>query len=77
MDENKPTILYEFNKNANDIIRFTLNEYRGNLYVDIRGWYPDEGGTMRPGKGVRFHVEHWEEFITGVEKTGKSIDEGV
>ena len=46
MDE----IIAQFEKNATEVIRLSLTEYRGHKLVDIRVYYSDDEGQFRPTK---------------------------
>ena len=51
MDEG--IIVGEFEKNASEMVRVRLTEFKGHELIDIRGWYEDrETGEMKPGKGI-------------------------
>jgi len=76
-NETKNKDHYQFKKNSADYIRFSLMEYNGSLYVDVRTWrQPDEEGEeLRPlVKGVRFNAELWDEFKEGIEAIGASLE---
>ena len=45
-------IIAEFPKNAQEIVRVALDEYKGVPVLDIRAWYAE--GT-KPGKGITMH----------------------
>lgn len=46
------------------------NEKTGNCNIDVRGYYTNDDGELRPTqKGVRFNAELLEEFIEAI-KTG-------
>lgn len=42
-------------KNAREEIRFTAEEFQGHDIINIRVWYRNDAGVMRPGKqGLAF-----------------------
>lgn len=48
----EPTVFLDLPR-SRDMLRVTTSEYKGTTYVDIRVWYFDRGGELRPGtKGV-------------------------
>ena len=54
MDE----LIAQFEKNATEVVRVSLTEYRGRKLVDMRVYYSDDAGEYRPTKkGVSLSVE--------------------
>jgi predicted phosphoadenosine phosphosulfate sulfurtransferase len=59
MDE----LIAQFEKNATEVIRLSLTEYRGRKLVDVRVYYSDDEGQYRPTKkGVSLSVERYADF---------------
>jgi hypothetical protein len=59
MDE----VIAQFEKNATEVIRVSLTEYRGRKLVDVRVYYSDDEGQYRPTKkGVSLAVERYTDF---------------
>jgi len=59
MDE----VIAQFEKNATEVIRMSLTEYRGHKLVDIRVYYSDDEGQYRPTKkGVSLGVGLYTDF---------------
>jgi hypothetical protein len=59
MDE----VIAQFEKNATEVIRVSLTEYRGRKLVDMRVYYSDDEGQYRPTKkGVSLAVERYTDF---------------
>ncbi|RDW12087.1 transcriptional coactivator p15/PC4 family protein [Paracoccus thiocyanatus] len=45
-------------KNTREEIRFTAETFKGHDIVNIRVWYRDDAGEMRPGKqGLAFRLD--------------------
>jgi hypothetical protein len=69
MDE----IIAQFEKNATEVVRVSLTEYRGHKLVDVRVYYSDDEGQYRPTKkGVSLAVGLYAEFkqaMAALEKT--------
>lgn len=42
---------------AGQKLKVRLVTWRGREQVDIRRWYPDDDGELRPGKGIRIAGE--------------------
>jgi len=54
---NAPTIFLE-QPRGRDVLRVSASEFKGRIYVDIRTWYFDRDGELRPGsKGVSLRTE--------------------
>ena len=68
MDE----LIEQFEKNATEVVRVSLTEYRGRKLVDIRVYYSDNEGQYRPTKkGVSLSVDVYPDFkraILALEK---------
>ena len=59
MDE----LIEQFEKNATEVVRVSLTEYRGRKLVDIRVYYSDSEGQYRPTKkGVALSVDVYPDF---------------
>jgi len=59
MDE----LIAQFEKNATEVVRVSLTEYRGRKLVDVRVYYADDEGQYRPTrKGVSLNVEVYPEL---------------
>jgi len=42
---------------------FSLSNYRGKQYVDVRTWYQDQAGEWKPTKkGIHFNIDKFEDF---------------
>jgi Transcriptional Coactivator p15 (PC4) len=59
MDE----LIAQFEKNATEVVRVSLTEYRGRKLVDVRVHYTDDEGQYRPTKkGVSLSLEIYPDF---------------
>jgi hypothetical protein len=59
MDE----VITQFEKNATEVIRVSITEYRGRKLIDMRVYYSDDEGQYRPTKkGVSLAVERYTDF---------------
>jgi len=59
MDE----LIAQFEKNATEVVRVSLTEYRGRKLVDVRVYYSDDEGQYHPTKkGVSLSVEVYPDF---------------
>lgn len=56
-------IVAEMEKGWNEKVVFSLSEFKGKKYADIRVYYEDDEGEWKPTrKGVALALERWEEF---------------
>ncbi|MBN2054860.1 transcriptional coactivator p15/PC4 family protein [bacterium] len=56
-------------KKRDDVeIRASVSKFRDEYYVDIREYIETPNYTGPTKKGLRFHVENWEDFRSLVEK---------
>ena len=59
MDE----LIEQFEKNATEVVRVSLTEYRGRKLVDVRVYYSDSEGQYRPTKkGVSLSLDVYPDF---------------
>ena len=61
-------ILYEFTRNQDEKVYFTLRKYKDRKYIDLRIFYhPEDADGMRPTKkGVTLAVELLPELKKGI-----------
>ena len=59
MDE----LIAQFEKNATEVVRVSLREFRGRKLVDVRVYYTDDEGEYRPTrKGISLSVDGYLDF---------------
>lgn len=64
-DEQK--VLASFPRNAQETLQVSLATFKGRTYVDIRLYYTDADGQLKPTKkGVTVPPELWDQFRQGV-----------
>ena len=60
-------------KNSRESIVVSETEYKGSKYVDVRIFYKDTNGSLKPTrKGVRFRCEQLDKLISALEKIRSS-----
>lgn len=60
----KQSAFKDIQRNENDVIRIQSKEYQSKEYIDIRVWYKDEFGEMKPTKkGIYFQKELLDDII--------------
>ncbi|GAB4249643.1 MAG: hypothetical protein Kow00109_25690 [Acidobacteriota bacterium] len=69
-------IVGEMEKGWNEKILFSVTEFRGKNYADIRIYYEDDEGEWKPTrKGVTVSLDAFPEFFKKVEELGKYLRE--
>lgn len=71
-------VISEFKKNANEVVRISLTEFKGHKLLDIRVFYDvseNQDPDRRPSKkGISLSVDLFEDLKEGIEKAGKAIE---
>ena len=58
-----PVVVAEWPRNSREVIRVSLSEYEGRRIVDVRVWYADRTGDMKPGRaGLTLGIAHLEKL---------------
>ena len=58
-------IVAEAPLNRNNVLRAQLSTHKGHRVGDIRKWYRDESGELKPGKGgLCLAVDRWEDVLS-------------
>jgi hypothetical protein len=58
----------EIEKNNETTIVFSLTDFKGNRYVDVREYLKSDTYTGFTKKGLRFRAEMLDAFISSIEK---------
>jgi len=67
-------IIADIDKNSREIIRIDISEFKGKELINIRIWYHDMDGTVKPTqKGVALDINQYQELKKAVEKIGEYI----
>lgn len=70
---NMDELIAQFEKNATEVVRVSLTEYRKRKLVDVRVYYSDDEGQYRPTKkGVSLSLDVYPDFkraLAALEKT--------
>ena len=70
MDE----LVAQFEKNATEVVRVSLTEFRGHKLIDLRVYYTDDKGEYRPTrKGISLAVDGYTEFRAAVARLDKML----
>ena len=72
-NENERTLIFEFEKNSSEVVRTSISEFKGKLYVDFRAWEKpdlnsDRSGEARPTKkGLTISTELLPDLLKAVQ----------
>lgn len=70
MDE----VIAQFEKNATEVVRVSLTEFRGHKLIDFRVYYSDDEGQYKPTKkGVSLSVGLYTDFKKAVLALEKAL----
>jgi len=54
--------------------KVSLNEFKGRVLVDIREYYSDAAGDLKPGKkGISLSTEQWQAFKAAIPKIDAAL----
>ena len=75
-----PKLIAEFQKNAAEVVRVYLTEFKGTYYFDVRIWLqekPGEPGNLKATKkGICLNVEFLDDLRKALEVLGRAVEEG-
>ena len=70
MDE----LIAQFEKNATEVVRVSITEFRGRKLIDLRVYYTDDEGEYRPTrKGIAIAVDGYPEFRNAIARLDKVL----
>jgi hypothetical protein len=62
-----PILVTEWSRNQREVIRVSLDTYRGREVVDARVWWRDEQGKWKPGRsGLTLSLKHLPALANGL-----------
>lgn len=75
MATSESEVIGRFKKNDTSEIVGSVTKFRDEVYIDLREYIESERYSGPTKKGVRFHVECWEDFRQLVEEINKHIQD--
>ena len=67
-------LVAQWKKNQYEVVRVQLDTYRGRRVIDIRAWYRNDEGKLRPApRGITLDIKHFPELAKAVKKIGKRL----
>jgi hypothetical protein len=78
MDEQTGTgesvLISKFEKNKKEEVRVSLDTFHGRKLINIRVYYKDDDGTMKPGKqGLALTVDRYKDFAGAILEVGQQL----
>jgi Transcriptional Coactivator p15 (PC4) len=62
-----PIIIAEWNRNDREVVRISLDQFNGRDTIDIRSWWRDSDGDLKPGRGgLTLAVKHLPALAEGL-----------
>jgi len=73
--ENTNKAICEFQKNANEVVRASVNVYKGKEYLDLRVFYRgDDDKYYATKKGITVNADLIRDLETAVRKLREAVD---
>jgi hypothetical protein len=67
-------LIREIEKNENEHIRISTEEFKGRKYVDIRIYYENEEGEWKPTrKGIALNPDIIDKAIEGLQRASEKL----
>lgn len=67
-------LIAQFEKNATEVVRVSITEFRGRKLIDLRVYYTDDEGEYRPTrKGISISVDGYPEFRHAIARLDKVL----
>jgi hypothetical protein len=65
-----------FEKNKREEVRVSVDTFHGRKLINIRVYYRDDDGAMKPGKqGLAIGVDRYKDFAGAILEAGKHLKE--
>jgi hypothetical protein len=68
-------ILLEQQRGPKEALRVCISEFKGRRYCDLRVWYVDKDGELRPGKaGVTLRPEILADVLEALRRAQEALE---
>lgn len=68
-------IITSFQKNSQEEFRFSITNFKGREYADIRIFYEKDGDYYPSKKGITVSLDTWVEFRDAILRLEEALDE--
>lgn len=67
-------LISQFEKNKKEEVRISVDTFHGRKLINIRVYYRDEDGSMKPGKqGLALSVEQYKDIAGAILELGQHL----
>jgi len=67
-------LVAKFEKNKKEEVRVSLDTFHGRKLINIRVYYKDDDGTMKPGKqGIALGMDRYKDFAGAILEVGQYL----
>ena len=67
-------LISKFEKNKKEEVRVSVDNFHGRKLINIRVYYKDDDGTMKPGKqGLALGVDRYKDFAGAILELGQQL----
>jgi hypothetical protein len=72
-----PVVIREWPRNSRgDLARIAIDRYEGRFIIDLRSWWRDSEGVLRPSRdGLSLSIEHLAKLADGVRAALRRAEE--
>lgn len=68
------TVISTFEKNKKEEVRVSIETFHGRKLINIRVYYKDDDGTMKPGKqGIALAVDRYKDLAGAILELGQHL----
>ena len=68
-------LIASFQKNSQEEFRFSITNFKGREYADVRIFYEKDGDYFPSKKGITISLDTWGDFRNCVEKLHEALIE--
>ena len=67
-------VISTFEKNKKEEVRVSLDTFHGKKLINLRVWFKDDDGTMKPGKqGIALGVDRYKDLAGAILELGQHL----
>lgn len=76
LENGLPVVVAEWQRNKREMLRVCLHKYFKAICIDVRTWYRDGEGALKPGKsGLSLSVKHLPDLADALQKAKETAAE--